>query len=70
MYLERRLDSPVRLSDFILELLNFCKEQNIYITQETTQQEVEFNQTGKQIEEAVQNARNFTTSQLHQTMGL
>ena len=66
VYLERRLDFTVRLSGFILEALKFCEEQEIF----PGQKGVGFKQIGKQIEEAVQNARNFAASQLHQTMCL
>ncbi|RDW87241.1 hypothetical protein BP5796_02935 [Coleophoma crateriformis] len=70
VYLERRLDFTVKLSNFILESLKFCEDQHVYQGQNSIPQGVNFNQTGKQIEEAVQNARNFAASQLHQTMCL
>lgn len=70
VYLERRLDFTVRLSDFILESLKFCEEQDINSSQKSTQQGAKFKQIGKQLEEAVQNARNFASSQLQQTMCL
>jgi hypothetical protein len=70
VYLERRLDFTVRLSNFILESLKSCEEQNIHFSQKDRQQGLKFNQIGKQLEEAVQNARNFASSQLHQTMCL
>jgi hypothetical protein len=70
VYLERRLDFTVRLSNFILESLKFCEKQNIHFGQKVKQQEFKFNQIGTQLDEAVQNARNFASSQLHQTMCL
>ncbi|RDW73553.1 hypothetical protein BP6252_07460 [Coleophoma cylindrospora] len=70
VYLERRLDFTVRLSNFILESLKFCEDQHVYQEQNSISPEMGFNQSGKQIEEAVQNARNFAASQLHQTICL
>ncbi|KAE9376356.1 hypothetical protein N431DRAFT_435729 [Stipitochalara longipes BDJ] len=70
VYLERRLDFTVRLSDFILGSLKFCEDQRVCYDQTSIPQEAKFDRIGKQIEETVRNARNFASSQLHQTMCL
>lgn len=64
VYLERRLDFTVRLSNFILESLKYFEDQN------TSYSVVSIYQIEKQIEEGVRNAHNFAASQLHQTICL